>query len=179
MSRKWVVVAIGAVALFAAAYFGSPYWAARQLREAAMSGDVDRIERAVDFPAVRESLKAQLSVALTEKMTNDPEMKANPFAGLGVMLMPTIVQRAVDTFVTPDGLAAMIKQGKLKDAKNDQPPPNLTYDYDWRGLDRFAVAIRANEVPAERAPMLILERRGLFSWKLIRLQVPTDMMTSG
>jgi hypothetical protein len=66
MSKKvWGAVA-AVVILFGAAYLGSPFWAARQFRNAALSADVDRLDAAVDFPAVRESLKSQLSVAYRE-----------------------------------------------------------------------------------------------------------------
>lgn len=174
MARKWIVAAAAVLALFAASYFGSPYWAARELRSAAMSGDVDRIEAAVDFPAVRESLRGQLTVALTEKMNNAPELKDNPFAGLGMMLMPTIVQKAVESYVTPDGIAAIVQRGEVK--KDGAPSPSLTYDYDWRGLDRFAVTIRPEKVAADRAPVIVFERRGTFTWKMIRLQLPKDVL---
>ncbi|MBB3347358.1 DUF2939 domain-containing protein [Sphingomonas sp. BK069] len=180
MARKWVVAAIAMVALFVGAYFGSPYWAARQLYAAARSGDVDRMEAAVDFQAVRESLKGQLTVALTEKF--DEDQSDNPFKGIGTLLMPTIVQRAVDAFVTPDGIASIVAVGQLdkpKAGEKEKPKLDLAYDYDWRSLDRFGITIHAKDVPAERAPMIVLERRGLFTWKMIRLQVPKDMIKNG
>ncbi|WP_165926974.1 DUF2939 domain-containing protein [Sphingomonas sp. BK235] len=171
------MAAIAMVALFIGAYFGSPYWAARQLYAAAGSGDVDRIEAAVDFPAVRESLKGQLTVALTEKF--DEDQSDDPFKGIGTLLMPTIVQRAVDAFVTPDGIAAIVKRGQLEKSQDKGPKPDLSYDYEWRSLDRFGITIHAKDVPAARAPMIVLERRGLFTWKMIRLQVPKDMIKNG
>ena len=79
--RTWLIV-VAALALFALAYVGSPFWAARQFKQAALSADVDRIEKAVDFPAVRKSLKAQLTPALTQTMQSDPDLRANPFTGL-------------------------------------------------------------------------------------------------
>lgn len=177
MAKKWVAVAAGLALLFVAAYFGSPYWALRNLKAAAASGDVDRIEAAVDFPAVRESLKSQLTVALTEKLDEDRD--DNPFKGIGTLLMPTIVQRAVDAFVTPDGIASIVKRGQLEKSQAKAPKADLTYDYNWRSLDRFGITIHAKDVPAARAPMIVLERRGLFTWKMIRLQVPKDMIKNG
>lgn len=176
MARKWVVAAIVLAVLFAGAYLGSPFWAARQLRAAAMSGDVDRIEATVDFPAVRDSLTSQLTIALTKRMDESPEMQDNPFAGLGAILMPTIVQRVVNVYVTPDGIAAIMKQGELKKRDGRSQKADLSYDYEWRSLDRFAVIVRGKDVPADRAPAIVFERRGIFSWKMIRLQLPDDML---
>lgn len=179
MGRRWAVAAATIMVLFAGAYLGSPYWAARQLFAAAGSGNVDQIEAAVDFPAVRESLKGQLTIALTEKFEED--QGDNPFKGLGTLLMPTIVQHTIDTFITPDGIAEIVKRGQLerKKGKSAAPEPDLSYDYGWRSLDRFGITIRAKDVPVERAPVIVLERRGLFTWKMIRLQVPKNMIKNG
>lgn len=177
MNKKvWAAVAAVAV-LFGVAYFGSPFWAARQFREAALSADVDRLDAAVDFPAVRESLKSQLTVALTAKMQNDPEMRSNPFASLGMMLMPTIVGKMVDGFVTPDGMSALMKRGKLEKAGQEpKADPEVDYDYDYRGLDRFAVAVKAVGAKGDDAPKFVFERRGLFSWKMIRLEIADGIL---
>lgn len=176
MNKRVVLIVAAVAAIFAAAYALSPFWAARQFKEAALSADVDRLEAAVDFPAVRDSLKSQMTVALTNKMANDPEMKANPFAGLGAMLIPTMVNNLVDGFVTADGLSAMMKRGKPgKDGAAAKVDPNLSYDYDYRGLDRFAVAVKNEAQPGE-GPRFVFERRGLFTWKVIRLELPADLI---
>jgi len=173
MNKKtWVVLAT-VLGLFAICYFGSPFWAARQFKEAALSADVDRLDAAVDFPAVRESLKSQMTVALTAKMQNDPEMKSNPFAGLGMMMMPAIIGKMVDSFVTPDGMSAMMKRGQVKgDATETTVNPDVEYSYDYRSLDRFAVTVAAPETKDGEAPRFVFERRGLFSWKMIRMEIP-------
>ena len=177
MSRKWIGLIAGVLVLFGAAYVGSPYWAARQFRNAALGGDVDRLEDAVDFPAVRDSLKGQLTVALTEKMNNDPALKGNPFAGIGMMMMPAMISSTVDGFVTPHGIAAMMRRGKVERAKNStEISPDISYDYDYRGLDRFAVTVRRPDDDVAQAPSFVFERRGIFSWKMIRMQIPTDFL---
>jgi hypothetical protein len=142
------------------------------------------LDAAVDFPAVRESLKGQLTTALTQKMNNDPEMKANPFAGLGMILMPTIVGRMIDGMVTPDGLAAMARRGKVEAAKaggqaKASVDPDVDYSYDYRGLDRFAVTVASKQTKAGEAPRFVFERRGLFSWKMIRLEIPDAIFDEG
>jgi len=175
MNRKWIAAIAAALALLGIAYAGSPYLAARTLRDAAINADVETLDAAVDFPAVRESLKSQVSTAMTKRMTDDPAMKGNAFAGLGMMLMPTIVDRMVDTFVTPDGISALIRRGRPGAAEPSTPNPDITYRYSYVGMDRFRVRMvdRKRDDPM---PSLIFERRGLFSWKLIRVDLPDDML---
>ena len=176
MNRKSRIVLLAAIVLFVAAYVGSPYWAARQFRDAALSADVDRLEAAVDFSAVRDSLKSQMTVALTTRMNSDPEMKSNPFGGLGMMLIPTMVNTMIDGFVTPQGIAAMVKQGKLaKSAVATRSAPDVAYEYDYRGLDRFAVVAR-KAGSTDGAPAFVFERRGLFTWKVIRVEIPNTAL---
>jgi hypothetical protein len=176
MGRKWIAGIAAALALLVIAYAGSPYLAARNLREAAISADVDKLDTAVDFPAVRDSLKSQVSAAMTKRVNDDPGMKDNPFAGLGMMLMPTIVDRMVDTLVTPDGISALIRQGRpgADAAAGRTPNPDITYRYSYVGIDRFRVRM-VNRKRDEPMPSLIFERRGLFSWKLIRLELPDTL----
>ena len=47
-------------------------------------------------------------------MQNDPDMRNNPFAGLGMMVMPAIIAKMVDAFVTPEGISALVKRGKVE-----------------------------------------------------------------
>lgn len=75
--KKLIGLAVAALLVGGGAYAGSPYLAASNLKDAAISGDADQLESQVDFPAVRESLKSQISAALTQKMNSDPGMKDN------------------------------------------------------------------------------------------------------
>lgn len=173
MNRKALAIVVAVVVLFGAAYVASPFWAARQFKNAALSADADRLEAAVDFPAVRESLKSQLMVAMTAKFENDPKMKANPFAGLGMMMIPTVVEKMVDGFVTPDGISALMKRGQLERGNAEaELPADVGYDYDYRGMDRFAVTVQKAGVKSDLAPRFVFERRGIFSWKMIKLEIP-------
>ena len=177
MNKKVLAACVVVILLFVAAYLASPFWAARQFKEAALSADVDHLDAAVDFPSVRESLKSQLTVAVTTKMNNDPAMRSNPFAGLGTVMIPALVGKMVDGFVTPDGISAMVKQGKVEKRGGEvKSNPNIRYSYDYRSLDRFSVTVKVPDAKEDQAPKFIFERRGLFSWKVIRLEIPEKML---
>ncbi|MEI6643719.1 MAG: DUF2939 domain-containing protein [Novosphingobium sp.] len=173
MRNRVILIVGGLLFIFGIAYFGSPYLAARNLQEAAKSVDADALESSVDFPAVRDSLKSQLNAAMVKKMSEDSSMKSNPFVGLGLMMAPAIIDRMVDSFVTPDGIAAMARGQKPNEGKSDASN-RITYFYSWVNIDRFRVRMRNTE-EAKDGPSLLFERRGLFSWKLIRIEI-SDLM---
>src|SRR5260370_1298387 len=87
---------VAAVLLLIGMYVASPWIAVSQLRGAAKAGDRDKLDRLVDFPAVRESLKSQLKAQMLLKTQSDPDLKNNPFAGLAVLVLPALVDRLVD-----------------------------------------------------------------------------------
>lgn len=134
--------------LFLAAYAGSPFLAAHDFVEAARSADADKLEASVDFSSVREALKSQLNAKFTQKALTDPEMKGNPFVGLGMMLVPAVVDKVVDAYVTPQGIAAIVQGRKVSLDKADRQGfelTNIDYSYDYISLDRFRVKVRAKD----------------------------------
>ena len=177
MRRRWTALAFVMVVVLIGLYLGSPYLAVDSFKDAARSADVDKLEAAVDFPAVRESLKSQMSTALMREMSSDPQMKDNPFAGLGALMMPAIVDKMVDTFVTPDGIAALTKGSRplASGAEPGSTNPDVGYEYHYIALDRFRVKVRSAK-SGEVGPSLVFERRGFMTWKLIRIELPADFM---
>src|SRR5216110_3409768 len=64
--KKTVLVLGTLVAGLAAWVYLSPRLAAKHLRDAARTGDVEALNEVVDFPLVRENLKADLKASLLE-----------------------------------------------------------------------------------------------------------------
>ena len=184
MSRRvltrLIAILIGA---FLVAYFASPVFAVRSLINAARTGDEARLERLVDFPAVRDDLKAQLNAQLVRRLREDAEMRDDPLAGLGLVLAPSLISGVVDAFVTPEAIAAMVQTAEAPDIIGDEdevalePPEDREKDirigYGYRGLNRFAGTLTDRDRPHERID-LIMERRGVFSWKLAQVRLPRD-----
>ena len=182
MVKKLVVaLAVAAVAVFAIAWAASPVLAAQTLIRAAKAGDADKIERLVDFPALRESLKAELSAELAAHMRSDPRME-NDLGGLGLILAPMLLSGAVDAVVTPEVVAQMVTTAEAPDPTvRDQPEPGDATDqgddihqsWGYRDLNAFAVTLTDRDRPDQRLA-LIMERRGLFTWKLAAVDIQND-----
>jgi len=104
---RWLLI-ICVIALLA--YAASPYVSFWQFTEAIRSGNAAAISSRVDFPAVRASLKRQL-VARFARETSGHKRWSN--------LGPTLIDAIVDTYVTPDGIAALLSNPEtLKNLKN-------------------------------------------------------------
>lgn len=177
---RWVAIAAAVIAvLFLATYVASPYMAAHALQTAAKKGDRDKLEQLVDFPAVRDSLKSQLMTALSASMKDDPEMRDNPFAALGMLMVPAIVNNAIDLYVTPDGIAAMTQGRKPGEEGASEPVAapaegaKVKTSMGYSDLDTFRARFSAE---GQQPLTMVMRRRGLFEWRLKRIELPTDFM---
>lgn len=181
MNKKLVVgLAAAAIAVFAIAWAAAPVFAAQALIRAAKAGDADRIEQLVDFPALRESLKDELTAELAAHMRRDPRMADSTLGGLGMMLAPMLLSGAIDATVTPEVVAQMVTTAEAPNPTvRDEPEPGDASDGDdihqawgYRDLNAFAVTLTDRDHPDQRLA-LILERRGLFKWQLAAVDIQT------
>jgi hypothetical protein len=177
--RKAVLAGGVAVAALAAAYFGSPYWALHQIRNAAADGDGERVAAYVDFPAVRESLKSQFASALTTRM--DAKAKDGPLASIGQAFATQMLGGIVDAMVTPQSIASMIQSGKAlrsiagstvpsTQVPSERREPRVRRGYE--GLNTFGASL-VDPQSNEDLMTAVLTRQGLFSWKLTDLKLST------
>lgn len=182
MKKSLIVgIAAGAVALFVIGWAAAPVLAAQALIRAAKAGDERKIEALVDFPALRESMKAELNAELTARMSRDPRLAESGLGGLGMMLAPMILSGAVDAVVTPEVVAQMVKTAEAPDpTRRPAPEPagdaangdDIHQAWGYRGLNQFAVTLTDRDQPDDHLA-LILERRGLFEWKLAAVDLQT------
>ena len=173
MNQKLIIRLGGAaVAVFVLAYAASPLLAARSLVQAAKTGDEQALERQVDFPAFRASLKAELSDRMVAEMRKDSRLGDSGLSGLGMLLAPTLVSGAVDAFVTPQAISVMVQEGRAPkpdvSPQSDKAEPRqdkVHQSWGYRGLNTFAVTLTREDQPDEQVSLL-MQRRGLFRWKL-------------
>lgn len=157
--RRVEAWAAALVLVLVGAFFASPYLALRGLGEAVVRQDAKALERYIDFPRVREALKADLHTALLKEMQGTQD----PFAGLGLLFAAGMVEDLVEAFLTPEGLAALgtgLEPGEasLEEARR--------WRLRWEGLGRVFV-----HSPEDPSTGLVMERRGL-GWKVVRLRLP-------
>lgn len=107
--RRFGIVA-GTVVLVSLIWLAWPYYAVYDLFQAVKNGDVATLETRVAWDSVRQGLRGQLNAMLLAKLqaptTDTGSQLGNGFAA---MLGPAIVNQTIDSYVTPQALAA-IKQ---------------------------------------------------------------------
>jgi hypothetical protein len=175
--------ALAGVALLAAG-FGTPFLTVNSLVAAARAGDEVALERLVDFPAFRESLKDELTARLVTEARADPEVRDNPLGGLGMMLAPMLVGGAVDTLVNAPTIAAMVRTAETPELVQSRETPspnpadsdNIRQSYAYRDLNTFVLGLTDPDRP-DQTLKLLLKRDGLFGWKLAGVDLPEPTAT--
>jgi hypothetical protein len=180
-TRFWVFA--GALLLIGAAagwYLASPWWTLRQMAAAARAHDADKLSGYIDYPALRESSKAQIKAQMTARLASE---SGNGFEKLGMMIGLTMVDTMIDGMLTPEGMAAMFAADKAKAGAQAQagPAPKKPMGLDANnreivrdGLNGFRLHEKGK---AGQDGDLIFERHGL-SWKLAKIQVPAQLFSA-
>lgn len=172
-----------AVVGFAAAYFGSPVLAARDLTEAAKTGDETELRRLVDFPSFRASLKDELRDEMVARLRMDSRLGDTALSGLGMILAPGLVNGAVDLLITPEVISEVVTSGEAPDPtrplRRKQPETasskgdQVKQSYGFRGLNTFAITLSQTDDPDQKLALL-MTRKGLFGWKLSGVDINPD-----
>jgi flagellar basal body-associated protein FliL len=184
--------------------YASPYIALDRMKRAADARDAETVNRYVDFPLLRESLRDQVGQLLTRKI--DVRKSGNPLALLGAMIGAALIGPLVDSYATPDGVAAILNGIPPRGDPGEKPPvpsqadgaagsapataqapqaqsaqaaatppaqptpkqpPQTTAGY--RSFDTFAVNYQHGA--GDTRYSAILRRYGLFSWKLVAIEL--------
>jgi Protein of unknown function (DUF2939) len=188
-ARPLIITLIVIVVIAALGFaYASPYIALRNLKRAADARDVETVNQYVDFPALRDSLKQQITGMLSRRLDADNN---NKMATIGAMIGVTLIGPLVDSYATPDGVAALLNGMPPRGDPGEHPPapadannPPATADAanggtappaerqttaGYRGINEFVVTYRRGTADANYAA--IFQREGLFTWKLTAINL--------
>ncbi len=157
-------------------FYYTPYMAVHGMQEAAQERDATRLAGYVDFPVVKENLKADLNGRMLQKL------QGQPFAAVGAVFAGALVNTMVDAIVSPQGLAMMMHGEKPLTASTaertesgSQEQPKETSQVETRmgydGLNQFAIRVHRRDTP-DQVIHLVLQRRHLLSWQLAEIRLP-------
>ncbi|MGA7116600.1 MAG: DUF2939 domain-containing protein, partial [Hyphomicrobium sp.] len=104
-----------AIVLAGLFYVAWPAWSAYQLKLALESGDVAGVERGIDFPAVRNSLRPAVTAGIEQNLKE--ATKGTPGSDLIIEkvskdTLPKLVEASLDTLLTPQSLIRLHAEGK-------------------------------------------------------------------
>src|SRR4029077_11721294 len=191
--RKWLF-AIPVLAV--AGWIAWPYYAAYDLVVAVREGDVSTLEARVAWDTVRQGLRGDLNAILLQKLNTDAKTDTSSGAALGsglaVMLGPVIVDRMVDSYVTPHGVGAANRAHRTDNSSSDAAgvPSNfnqtiqaarrirldqIKYAFFSGGPLTFLVEFTPDHDPPFQHPTeLRFQWDG--NWKLTRIILPSDVI---
>lgn len=120
-SRPLIVTLVVIVVIAALGFvYASPYIALNNLKRAADARDAQTVNQYVDFPALRESLKQEVTGLLTRRL--DAQGNGNPLAAIGAMIGVALIGPLVDAYATPDGVAALLNGMPPRGNPGERPP---------------------------------------------------------
>lgn len=177
-------IVVTAAVIFGLAFASAPYFAFRALRAATAAEDVQATAELVDFPAVRKSLTGQLALVQAPASAEPPSIWQDPIGALKRAIEPLAPpEPKVDRYLTLPGLSALTRGYKPGDAppaaRVDHPLteqvkaamtgpwPSVPY---W-GMNRTRIAVKRPDAK-DKVTVFTFERRALFTWKLVHIQLP-------
>jgi hypothetical protein len=193
LRRRWVKTLLGGVALLAALWIVWPYYAAYSLFIAFRDGDVSVLEDRVAWDSVRQGLRDDVNAMFLETLRADTkkDSSAQFGAGLAAILGPTIINQVVDSYVTPQAIAAVkhaeasrssakeIDNARIDLRKTVQEVGRLRLDqvpyaFFSGGPTTFRIdVLPENDPPLKNPVKLLFKWSG--DWKLTRILLPPDV----
>jgi hypothetical protein len=173
MTKTTKILITAFLLVFGTWFLFTPYIAVNGMKSAAEARDAAKLSSYVNFPALKESLKASFNAKLASEVTK--EKNENPFTPLGAMMAAAFINPLIDALVTPESLAMMIKGDKPLPGKNSTQTQQSNSDADiamsYEGFDRFVVTVKKKGETGEPVA-LVFNRDGMFSWKLSAIRLP-------
>jgi hypothetical protein len=166
--KRWIIALVVLVLLAGAGWaWGSPHYTLWQMKRAAEARDVDALAGHVDFPAVRASVKEQLSAQLRRERGG---LLGEGGAILGALVRAGIADTAIDAAVSPEGMRVIFAAAPL--AETERPSTIKLKANEMRygriAFDRFHLT-RGDGASLE------FRLQGL-AWKLVDIKLPPDAL---
>ncbi|MGY1424869.1 DUF2939 domain-containing protein [Lysobacter sp. A289] len=177
--RKLLVLA-GLLAIVLLGYVAAgPYLAYSAIRDAVETKNMAKLDKHVDFPVLRENLKLQIDDYVVRRA--GPDLQSSLLGAVATRMASGMAGVAVDTMVSPAGLAALLEGrstwhrivGDTGDnAFTPEPPANPLREpsYRFQSPSRFTATVHSDGGEPIR---FVLTRDGL-RWKLTDIRLPLD-----
>lgn len=178
MKRLFGNLLILAVVAAAVAFFAAPAVGFFAIRSAAEAGDVQGLARLIDFAAVRQSLRPQLT-GKAQALAPAPSFLEDPIGAVRRQMErnPVLNGPDVDAYLTPAALAALTRgEGRYASQRSsmtataiaDDAPQPWPKPIFW-GVNRARMAVADQ---GGSRTIFTFERRGPFEWILVQIGLP-------
>jgi hypothetical protein len=157
-----------------------PYYSLYQLSLALRGGDEIGLEDRIAWDSVRQGLRGDFNALFLKKMSDEPSDRGK---GLAVVIGPAIINQMVDSYVTPKGLATLIRTGQPASPNSQMSGESrqvrgvnlkqIKYAFFSDSPLTFKVSVRPeNESGVQADTELIFKWSG--AWRLTRIFLPLN-----
>ncbi len=176
MGRKQPFLLIGGIVgafLLGGGLYATPYFTLYQMYQSAKSNDFQGVASHVDFPALRESVKANMKTMFAQETAKQDD----PLMGiLGKFLGGIVLDPVVDAVVTPEGVAALLAGQRLQ-IGGDHKQPTFSEKADavdvkphYESFNEFVVSIKPKG--DDKPPVELILSRQFLDWKVSGIRLP-------
>lgn len=177
MARRNVFMAAGAaaiaVAIFSVWFANGPTNALIGIKEAAIRRDVADLEKRIDFPSFRSSMKYMVTTAIDESAES-----RKPAGVVGKLLVGAMLSPIIDAMVTPESIVMMFsgrfpqpRRAANRGADRASSGPgeeSVEMSTSWDSLSSARVKLR-REGQTGDGIAFVMHREGL-SWRLMAVE---------
>lgn len=176
--KKWIALVVVLLLTLGGYVLAGPYLAINGIRQALAEQDTGKLERHVDFPALRVNIKAQVEDSLARRAGSD--IQSNVFGAIALSAAGNLLGSGVDTMVTPLGIGALLQGrsmwkksiGETVDGDTYGKPvpadPLKDAEHHYESLSRFTATVRDED---GKPVVFVFKRKGL-DWKLADIRLP-------
>jgi Protein of unknown function (DUF2939) len=161
------------------ALYASPYLTLYQMYQAVEHHDTQGISNHVNFPALRESVKANLQSVVEQ----ETQKQDNPLMGilgkiLGSGVLNPVMDTAIGTIVTPEGVAALLEGQRLQlgggqeQAQFSEKAASVDVNPHYESFNQFVVSVKPKGEDTE--PVELILSREFLDWKVSGVRLPRD-----
>ena len=176
--RKFAWIIGTSLVMFLGLVAASPFFTISSIKTSVVEKDSEKLASHIDFPVFRENLKKQFNTAMSNNVPT--EIKNSPFGGIAAGFASNVVDNLVDSYVTPNSLAKLMRGIKPSRSlsRRDNDPERVRKErdeifkdarYTYDSSDQFSVWVPTDTGDDIR---FILHRDGIMSWKLVDMIVP-------
>lgn len=158
--------------LLVLAYMASPYVALWQLEGALDRGDIQALERGVDWKSIREGLKQDMSEGIIGPVQT--QMAANGLPPFGASFISGIADTEIERDVSPANIVAIMRQMRETETK-----PGPFSSFQWAFFDSptvFTVLVRTSDDDADGSHLRLRLAMKNGRWTLMRAWIPQDLI---
>ncbi len=176
--KKWIALVLVVLLALLGFVAAGPYLAINGIRQALAEQDMGKLERHVDFPALRVNLRAQVEDWLARKA--GPDVQGNVIGAFALSIANNVAGRGVDTVVTPLGIAGVLqgrslwKQMLRETVDGDSYGKPIPADPLKQAQTRYESLSRftATTTDEDGKPIVFVFTRQGLRWKLTDIRLP-------